>query len=115
MFSPFFAKLSNQKLIMLVLRHRGPESNKDNISFLLNVTALQNESIFCPRGRDRVVPRFESACPLLCVSPSATDVILVCRSANSMGKHRPHKKKQVRLRARDGKFEFLCLFIAVER
>ena len=28
------AKLSNQKLLMLVLGHRDPESNKDNISFL---------------------------------------------------------------------------------
>ena len=45
-------------------------------------------------------------------SDSATDVILVCRSANSMGKHRPHKKAS---QVQDGKFEFLCLFIAVER
>ena len=43
------------------------------------------------------------ACPALKVhvlsfaflpSDSATDVILVCRSANSMGKHRPHKKSK---------------------
>ena len=50
------AKLSNQKLLMLVLGHRDPESNKDNISFLKCHCSPEWIDILSARERQRRAP-----------------------------------------------------------